>query len=158
MEYLLQHLYRFIGRRTQNKAVGPIKIFHRAAVGEEHRLRNNGGLQARVADRLFQSVGCAHGNGSDNGQNRRFWRQPDDAQRDVAQIVGLVFRQKDHSRSPGKSFDIGRVGKASSTHIAPDDFLQILLEEGNVPLRHFDHAGAVGMTTRNRSSEIREAG
>ena len=158
MEYLLQHLYRFIGRRTQNKAVGPIKIFHRAAVGEEHRLRNNGGLQARVADGLFQSVGCAHGNGSDNGQNRRFWRQPDDAQRDVAQIIGVVFRQENHSSSPGKSFDVGGVGKASSPHVAPDDFLQILLEKRNVALCHFDHARTVGMTTRNRSSEIRQAG
>ena len=70
----------------------------------------------------------------------------------------LSSARKITPRLAGKRFDVGRVGEASSPNVAPDNFLQILFEERNVALGHFDHAGAVGMATRNRSAEIRQAG
>src|SRR5579864_18924 len=44
MKNLLQHLHRFGGSRSQDQAVGPVEIFDCATIGEEHRLRNDGGL------------------------------------------------------------------------------------------------------------------
>ena len=44
----------------------------------------------------------------------------------------------------------------SGANVAANNFLQILFEEGDVALGHFDHAGAVGVTAGNRRPEVRQ--
>src|SRR5216684_60946 len=57
-----------------------------------------------------------------------------------------------------KRFDIGRIHKPSGPHVPPDNFLEVLFEERNVALRHLHHARAIGMTTGNWCTKIRQAG
>ena len=158
MKNLLQHLHGFAGGRSQDQAVGPVEILDGATIGKEHRLRHDGGLQSRVLDVLFQSACGADRSRSDNRQNRGLGRQPRDAHGHIDQTLGFVFGEENDLRLAGKRFDIGGVGEPARTHVAPDDFLKILFEEGNVALGHLDHARPVGMTAGNWSAKIRQAG
>ena len=100
----------------------------------------------------------AHRSRRDNRQNRGFGRQARDAHGHVDQSLSFVLGEKNDLRLAGKRFDVGGVGEPARTHVAPDDFFQILFEEGNVALGHFDHARPVGMTAGNWSAKIRQAG
>src|SRR6266576_4681692 len=68
-----------------------------------------------------------------------------------------IFRQKDHLRLAGKRVHVGGVGQPPAADVALYDFFEILFVEKNIALRHLDHARAVGITTADRSSEIRQA-
>ncbi len=155
---LLQHLHGFGRGRSQDQAIGPVEIFDGAAIGEEHRLRDDRGLQSSVFKAFFQRVRSADRSRSHDGQDRRLGGQTRNAHGDIVQSVRFVFGQENHLRLAGKRFDVGGVSQTSRAHIAADDLFQILFEKGDVALGHLDHARAVRMTTGDRSSKIRQAG
>src|SRR6202043_362978 len=101
---------------------------------------------------------CAHGNRGHNRQNRRLGREPCNAHRYIGQALRFVFGQKNDLRSTSKRFDVGGISQPPGSHIPSNDFFQVLFEERNVSLSHFDHARPVGMTAGNWSAKIRQAG
>src|SRR5215831_19715060 len=136
MKNLLKDLHGLAGTRSENQAIGPVEIFDSTSVGKEHGLRDDRRLQSDVPDGFFQGVGSPDRNGSDDGQDRGLWREACNANRDVVQVLGLVFGEKDDSSPAGEGFDISGIGEAASTHVTADNFFEILLEEWDVALGH----------------------
>src|SRR5580692_12669749 len=101
MEDLLQYLHRLGRARSQNQAVGPVEVFHGTTVGEEHWLRHDGGLEPNILDTFLQRVRRADRDGSDDGQDWRLGREARDANSNVVEILGFVFRQENDAGSSG---------------------------------------------------------
>src|SRR5436305_12314316 len=73
-------------------------------------------------------------------------------------MLSLIFGQKDQPTLPGKSLDIGRVNQPAGSNVALDHIFEVLLEEGHVPLGHFDHTGTIGVATSYRCPKIGQTG
>ena len=67
-----------------------------------------------------------------------------------ARKITLVLRANDSMS--------GGISKAARSDVAADDLFQVLFEERDVALGHFDHAGAIRMAAGNRRTEIRQTG
>ena len=150
----------FARRRAQDDAVGPVEIFDRAAVGEEHRLANQQAAAVRSAfSALLKLRRRTHPHRRHDGQHLEAARpRAPGGRHQFFQSLGRIFGEKNHLRLARQIFRIGRIHQASRAHIAPDHFLQIFFVERDVALGNFHDARAVGVAAADRRAEIGETG
>src|SRR5208282_7815 len=155
---LLQGRDRFARRRSENDAVGPVEVFDRTSVGEEHGLAHQQALQPFVLQSFFNLPGCTHPIRRDDRQHLEAARRGRQAKYDFFQSMGGIFGEKNYLRLARQFFRVRRIHQPSRTHVAPNHFLKIFFEKRYVAPGNFHDARAIGMTAPNWRAEVSEAG